>query len=152
MMTYANLSSLFSDIIVTLDKLSALQIEKLNAAKQKDLKLLDDCMKREQAFSMTLRGYEQKRKRILSDLQLTNIPLMQLPSHVPAELSAEFSKLTESLHRSHEIFVSSQNTVRTVLERDLKQIEQVLKERGLDPELTPSSFRTTSPSHTDLKV
>lgn len=151
-MTYSHLSALFTDIITTLDKLSALQIEKLNAAKQQDLALLDRCMKQEQAFSMTLRGYEQKRNRILQELQLADVPLMQLPAHVPAELSTEFSKLVESLRRSHEIFISSQNTARTVLERDLKQIEQVLKQRGLDPELTPSAFHTTSPSHTDLKV
>ena len=151
-MTYSHLSSLFADIITTLDKLSALQIEKLNAAKQQNLELLDHCMKQEQAYSMTLHGYEQKRNRILKELQLTDIPLMQLPSHVPAEQYTEFAKLAESLRRSYEIYTSSENTARTVLERDLKQIEQVLKQRGLDPELTPTAFRTTSPSHTDLKV
>ena len=152
MITYANLSSLFTDIITTLDKLSALQMEKLNAAKQRNLELLDHCMNQEQAFSMSLRGYEQKRNRILKELQLADIPLTQLPSHVPAEKYTEFSKLAESLRHSYEIYTSSEQTARTVLERDLKQIEQALKQRGLDPELTPTAFHTTSPSHTDLKV
>ena len=52
---------LLQDLEQTLRDLTALQPEKIAAVRAHDLEVLNDCMKREQAASLALRGLEQKR-------------------------------------------------------------------------------------------
>ena len=50
---------LMESLTQTLEKLTAIEREKNAAASRGDLPGVEDCMKREQAMSLTLRGYDQ---------------------------------------------------------------------------------------------
>ena len=150
MITYANLSSLFTDIITTLDKLSALQMEKLNAAKQRNLELLDHCMKQEQAVSLTLRGLEQKRGRLWRDLGLQSVALRDLPQHFPPEGQPEARRAVNRLLEQYQALRSAQEPTRILMEHRIQLIEEELARRGADQ--TPGGATRRGPSHTDMKV
>ena len=51
----------------TLEELAQVEREKNDAVSEGNLSRVEECMKREQALSMSLRGLEQKRSRMLAD-------------------------------------------------------------------------------------
>lgn len=66
------------EIIVFLTELTALETEKLGAVTSKNIQLLEECMKKEQAQILRLRGLENKRIKILTDLGFINSNLGNL--------------------------------------------------------------------------
>ena len=70
----------------TLEQLAQTEREKNQAASQGDLSGVEACMKREQALSLSLRGYDQKRDAMLAGLGLAGLPLRGLEDRVPEEL------------------------------------------------------------------
>ena len=54
---------LLQGLAKTLGQLAEIEREKNAAASSGDLAKVEDCMKREQAMSLSLRGYDQKRSR-----------------------------------------------------------------------------------------
>ena len=55
---------LLRDLTHTLEQLTRVEREKNEAAAAGDVQGVEACMKREQAMSMSLRGYDQKRDEI----------------------------------------------------------------------------------------
>ena len=60
-MNTENLLHFLSELQQELDRLTQLQPQKIDAVRAHDLDVLNDCMKQEQAISLSLRGLEQKR-------------------------------------------------------------------------------------------
>ena len=70
--------NLMRNLTKTLTQLAQLEREKNAAASAGDLVMVEECIKREQVMSLTLRGYDQKRDIMLADLGLKGITLDQL--------------------------------------------------------------------------
>ena len=151
-MEYADLLHLLVELEGSLKRLTAIQEEK--RAKLQDLHGLNDCMKREQALSLSLRGMESKREKLLSALGLEGVPLRELPRRCPPEHRAETNRAVEQVLRQYEVLQSAQGAARAVLEGRLRQVEGVLRQRGVDPEedQLPAVRRPKERGHTDLKV
>ena len=151
-MEYADLLHLLVELEGSLKRLTAIQEEK--RAKLQDLDGLNDCMKREQALSLSLRGMESKREKLLSALGLEGVPLRELPRRCPLEHRAETNRAVEQVLRQYEVLQSAQGAARAVLEGRLRQVEGVLRQRGVDPEedQLPAVRRPKERGHTDLKV
>ena len=60
----------------------------------------------------------------------------------------------EQVLRQYEVLQSAQGAARAVLEGRLRQVEGVLRQRGVDPEedQLPAVRRPKERGHTDLKV
>lgn len=147
-----NYLSLLRELSQTLEKLTEIEQEKTMAVRQDDLNLLNECMKQEQALSLTLRGYEQKRQSILSAWNLEHLPLSGLSSHVPTEQRIETKRIAEDLLQQYELFKGSFEVAQNTIECNLHQVEKHLTQLGaapspvsgyneVNPEL-PSSLRT----------
>lgn len=144
--------SLLQDLSQTLSKLTEIEQKKINAVRQDDLDILNQCMKQEQALTLTLRGFEQRRQTLLSSWNLSNLPLSGLSSQVPTECREETKRVAENLLREYELFRGSFEVAQNTLECNLHQIEKHLSSLGASPtpipgyEETgpklPSSFRT----------
>lgn len=113
-----------------LEQLTELARRKNQAAARADLLQVDECMKREQALSMSLRGMDKKRETLLGELGLTGAPLSALPERCPESLRMEAKAAAEKLRRRYRIYQSAAEAARTTLECNLHQIEKHLDEEA----------------------
>ncbi len=116
---------LLQGLAKTLGQLAEIEREKNAAAASGDLAKVEDCMKREQAMSLSLRGYDQKREAMLAALGLTGVPLSRLEEHSPEEHYLAVKAAAEELRRQYEIFQAASQAARTTLEVNLRAIERV---------------------------
>ena len=68
----------FTELQQELERLTQLQRQKIDAVRAHDLDVLNDCMKQEQVISLSLRGLEQKREKLLQALGLSGVSLLEL--------------------------------------------------------------------------
>ena len=109
----------------TLEQLTQVEQEKNTAASQGNLPGVEECMKREQVLSLSLRGYDQKRDRMLAELGLEGVRLSQLEDHSPPEFQLETKRAVEDLRRQYTLFQAASRVVRDTLEINLREIERI---------------------------
>lgn len=114
----------------TLDQLTAIEKEKTDAVRRDDLNALNECMKREQAQSLTLRAMDQKRTKLLSELGLEKTTLADFAANCPPELRGKARAATEKLRGSYAVYRSTSDLARHTLERNLREIDAFLAEKG----------------------
>lgn len=129
--------SLLRDLTKTLGSLTEIAHQKAAAVRHDDLDTLDICMKEEQALSLTLRSYDQKRTAFLQQLGLPGLPLSGLLAHTPGEYYLETKQVVEQLRRQYELFGGAAETARNTLECNLHQIEKFLAESSGDKPQDP---------------
>lgn len=125
----------------TLEQLTAIEKEKTDAARRDDLAALNECMKREQAMSLTLRAMDQKRMKLLQELGLETTALADFASGCPEELRGEARAAAEKLRGSYAIYRSTADLARYTLERNLRQIDSFLAEKGGEPPAADGGVR-----------
>ena len=125
--------SLLRSLGESLEQLSALARKKAAAANADDLMALDEIMKQEQAMTLTLRGLEQRRLKLMSQLGLNGVSLTQLPENYPDELQLEAKQTAEGLRNSYSVYRSCADAARSTLELNLHQIEKIIADSGVDP-------------------
>lgn len=138
-MELATYLSFLSDLRQTLDSLSALEQKKIQAIKAGDLAALDECMKQEQAATMDLRGREQRRAAMLKELGLEKFSLRDLPSHCPPAYKGQATEISQQVLRSYEVFSSAQEASRTLMESNLRRIQNELEHREAERRKAPSA-------------
>ena len=124
----------------TLDRLTPLARQKVEAVRADDLLALDEVLKQEQALALSLRGLELKRQKLVPQLGLDNVPLSRLHEHCPPQLSNETRKAAAALRESYEIYRGYADMVRNTLELNLHQIDKLLTEAGVDPKLAAQGY------------
>lgn len=108
----------------TLEQLTQVERDKNAAASQGDLAGVEACMKREQVLSLSLRGCDQKRDKMLAELGLKGVTLGQLEDHSPPELQLETRQTVEELRRQYALFQAAEQVARNTLEVNLREIER----------------------------
>ena len=109
----------------TLEQLTKVERDKNDAAARGDVPGVEECMKREQVLSLSLRGYDQKRDAMLAQLGLRGVTLSQLEDHSPPELQLETKRTVEQLRRQYTLFQSASQVARDTLEINLRAIERL---------------------------
>lgn len=109
----------------TLEQLTKVERDKNEAAARGDVPGVEECMKREQVLSLSLRGYDQKRDAMLAQLNLRGVTLSQLEDHSPPELRLETRRTVEELRRQYTLFQSASQVARDTLEINLRAIERL---------------------------
>ena len=118
--------SLLEEVSGNLEQLAALAREKTAAVRKDDLMALDQVLNQEQAMSLTFRGLEQKRSKMLSDFGLGDVPLRGLMDHCPAGTEKETKRISETLRRKYEMFRTASDVARDTLECSLRGIERMM--------------------------
>lgn len=108
----------------TLEQLTQVEREKTAAVGRGDLDAVDACMKREQVFSLNLRGFDQKREKTLAKLGISGSTLDQLEGFAPQEAALETKRTVEKLRQRYRVFRSASDTARDALECNLHEIEK----------------------------
>ena len=122
-----------------LEALTAIEQKKIEAIRTGDLDALNECMKQEQAASLSLRGHEQRRTELLRALGLEQVPLRELSRHAPAELKGEAAQIAERMIRTYQVLSSAQSSARTLMEKDLHQIEKQLEKQAQQGKVPPAA-------------
>lgn len=135
---------LLNELSANLDQLGRLAQEKAGFVRQNDLMGLDEVLKQEQAMTLTLRGLEQKRQKLLSQLGLADVPLSELPGQCPEELEPQARRTVETLRQSYAVYRSYADAARSTLELNLHEIEKVIAASGVDPKLAAAGYETPS--------
>ena len=118
----------------TLDQLAELERTKAKAVSQGDLPGVEECMKKEQVVSLSLRGMDQKRDKMLAEMGLAGVRLRDLAAHAPKELYQETKAAAEKLRQQYELYQASSKVAMDTLECNLRTIEQLQKARSVPPE------------------
>ena len=116
---------LMGNLTRTLEELTQVERDKNDAASRGDVLGVEECMKREQVLSLSLRGVDQKRDAMLAQLGLHGVTLSQLEDHSPPELQLETRRVVEDLRRQYTLFQSASQVARDTLEINLRAIERV---------------------------
>ena len=90
---YTEFISLIHDFIDLFRSLTTVEQQKLDAAVANDLSILEDCMKKEQAFVLRLRGLEQQRDTLQRKLKMKDLKFREILSRVPDEVKEELTPL-----------------------------------------------------------
>ena len=115
------------------EKLTDLTKEKTEAVRRGDLGAVNDCMKREQVISLSLRSMDIKREKMLSELGLAGVPLSGLAAHCPAELRLEARRVEDKLRNQLAVYRSAADVARATLEISLHEIEKMIDDAGGRP-------------------
>ena len=116
-----------------LDRLGELSEQKAQTVRQDDLLAMDEVLKQEQVMSLSLRGLEQRRVKLLAKLGLDGVPLSDLPGKYPAELEDEAKQTVNALRDSYKIFRARADMARNLLELNLHQIDKLITAAGANP-------------------
>ena len=109
----------------TLEKLSELERTKTKAVSKGDLPGVEECMKKEQVVSLSLRGLDQKRDKMLAQMGLAGVHLRDLAAHAPEELYHETKAAAEKLRQQYELYQASSKVAMDTLECNLRAIEKI---------------------------
>ena len=129
-----------------LEQLTEVEREKTAAVSRGDLAAVDACMKKEQVFSLNLRGFDQKRGKLMAQLGITGTALRQLEELSPPEAILETKRTAERLRQQYQVFQSASDVARNTLECNLRVIEVEQKRREAEsqaavPEVRQADFR-----------
>ena len=126
----------------TLEQLTVIEREKTAAVSRGDLNAVDACMKREQVFSLNLRGFDQKREKLLAKMGLTGSTLRQLEDQAPPEALLETKQTAERLRQRYQVFRSASDVARNILECNLHEIEKIQREKTAGGDTPPAAQQT----------
>lgn len=130
---YRRYLAFLEELGAVLEELTGVEQEKLRFVRADDLNGLNECMKREQAFSLTLRSFDQKRETMLAELGLRGVPLNRLAAAAPDEECRELAvKTVERVKSQYAQFHGAMEVAQSTMECELHQIEKVLQAE--DPE------------------
>ena len=118
----------------TLDELTEISKKKTAAVLRDDLLGVNECMKKEQVISLTLRTMDTQREKLMAAIGGAGRPLSALPELCPAERKAEAREIVDWLRDCYAIYRSAAEASRTTLEINLHQIEKLIAELPGDGE------------------
>lgn len=126
MNTIENLNELTVEITEFLEKLAEVQQKKLDAVRDSDLVVLDECMKQEQAAVMKSKSLDRKREAILADLGFSGLCHSQILEKISEEKKAVAEPLFEKLRVATNNFNELNNQVKTSIEVNLHSISNTI--------------------------
>ena len=124
---------LLRDVGALLEQLAALAQQKAAAVRQDDLLALDQVLNQEQALSLSLRGTEQKRSKLLRELKLEQVPLSELYQHCPEHLRGRTKQTAERLRTSYDLYRNAAGAARSALEVGLHELDKIVTAMGGAP-------------------
>ena len=132
--------AVISEFIVFFDNLAATENQKLNAALNHDVVLIEECMKKEQAEVLRFRGLDKKRTDIQNALQFKDMRLMDILPLIDSSRSLECSLLFGQLNESLKIYRSTFETAKSAIETNLYRINRALAEAGKKSSSSPQVY------------
>ena len=127
---FTDYGKIIEEFITLFDNLIPIEQEKLDAAVKNQVTFIEDCMHREQAAVLQLRGLEQKREAEQRRLGMEGYSFRQILEHVPAETDALLRPLFDQLSDGVRSFQSVSASAKDIIEVNLHVIQSALASEG----------------------
>ncbi|MGB5822839.1 MAG: flagellar export chaperone FlgN [Proteocatella sp.] len=108
------------------DGFQLLEKEKLEAVRSNNIRKLEECMKKEQAEILALRGLEKKQTAIQKTLGYEGLTFKAIIDLVPGMKKDELEIMYSRLSNSLEIFTKTTDSVKKAIDTNLSTIDDML--------------------------
>lgn len=122
MSDFNELLALLKKHVALFEELTAVEQKKLEAAQNYDVPVLEECMKKEQANTLVLRGYDKKRTQLLEALSFKDMTFRQIIPLLPKEYSYEFTQAFSQLNDAYSLYQSTSNCAKQVIEVNIYRL------------------------------
>lgn len=120
------------DLIALFDEFQPLEEEKLEAAKAQDISKVEDCMNREQAMSLKLRGLDNKREAIQKEYGWEGMTFRQILEVISPEQRGRFQPIFDEVENKMTLFQSTNESALEIISLHLRRINQTLEAKGVE--------------------
>lgn len=127
---YRSYLDLLDTMRESVEELSRLAERKIEAVSNDDLMALDEVLKREQALTLSFRGLEQSKEKLLSQMGMKEVPLNQLPARYPLELRESARQAVSALQTEYQTYRDHASAAREKLEQNLYEVESIIANLG----------------------
>lgn len=117
------------DLIAFFDENQQLEELKLKAAEENRPTAIEDCMTKEQAVILRLRGLDKKREEIQKKLGWEGKSFRQILELLPEEERAKYRGLFEDLSARVKLFQSANESALEIISLNLRQIQNTIKQK-----------------------
>lgn len=118
---------IIKQMIALFEEQLPLEQEKLRAVQEDDVAAVEECMKREQAVVLKLRGLEQKREKIQKDNGWDGMTFREIIDLAPEEKQLSYRQLLEKLQNSISLFQDMNECAMDTMRIHQREIEKVIK-------------------------
>ena len=98
---YEQYLQLLAEIEGVITQLNEVEKRKIDAVHKDDLLAVDECIRQEQAISLTMRSLESRRRKQLTELGLSEVKLSGLAAAFPADLRQQAAVAAERLQNAY---------------------------------------------------
>lgn len=121
---------IIKDFIQLFGALTEVEQTKLNAAVENKISFVEECMNKEQAAILRLRGLEQRREKAQKELGMEGAAFREILEQVSEEEEKELRPLFQELSEKVERFQSVSDSAKDIIEVNLHTIKKHLDATG----------------------
>lgn len=114
------------DLIQLFKELIQIEQEKLDAARKNRVTYVEDCMKKEQAAIMKLKGLEKKRELSQGKIGLKDLTFQQILEKTKGDDHATLQELFRTLSYYVHLFQETNDSARAMIEINLHNINKAI--------------------------
>jgi hypothetical protein len=147
---FSNFIKIIEEFIDFFDNLIPIEQEKLEAAIKNRVSFVEECMHKEQAAVLRLRGLEQKREKEQEKLGMKDYTFRQILEKVPEDVSSVLKPLFDKMSEQVTQFQSISDNAKDMIEVNLHVIQSSLSEKAPGKETYSSSGKKNdneNPNH-----
>ena len=127
MSAWSSFAEIIREFIQLFDALIRVEQTKLESAVENKVSFVEECMNKEQAAILKLKGLEQKREAEQQKLNAEGLTFRQILGKVPEEDALMLKPLFEELSAKVQDFQSVSSSARDIIELNLHMIHTSLK-------------------------
>lgn len=126
----SNFTDIIKEFIDFFDELIAIEQEKLDAATRNQVSFVEDCMHKEQAAILRLRGLEQKREKEQERLGMGGYTFRQILEHASEDDVNTLNPLFNQLSDQVRMMQSLSESAKDIIEVNLHMIQSSLAKKA----------------------
>lgn len=134
MRDFSGFIAVIQELIALFESLIPVEQEKLDAAIKNRVSFVEECMHKEQAFVLQLKGLEQKREAQQKLLGMDDYTFRQILEEVPAETASVLTPLFARLSDQIRLFQSINASAKDIMEVNLHVINSALAKKAMEKE------------------
>ncbi len=123
-----NLIDIVKNLTEVFNELTQIANSKLQAAKDNRLSVIDDCMTKEQAIILRLKGLEVKREAAMEELGFAGLSFREILEKVEPKDKEEYALVFEELSRAIQMFQLINDEVIVMLDVSVRDWEKKINE------------------------
>lgn len=139
MKDFSGFIAVIQELIALFEDLIPVEQEKLDAAVKNRVSFVEECMHKEQAFVLQLKGLEQKRESQQKMLGMEGCTFRQILEQVPEETAAVLTPLFDRLSAQIRLFQSINASVKDSIDVNLHVINSALAKKAAGQETYSAS-------------